>query len=189
MPFVVAAVVLFGALSVLNLLLTVGILRRMRADAAAGGPRTNPGPGDLFTLKPGSPVGDFSAVTTDGDPVTRETAAGVVAFFSANCEGCHVLLPSFVERARTLGRGNVLAVVGGDEPDTVAALEPVARVIRAELDGGPVAHAFQNTWTPALYLLGEDGRVAGTGARLDELPLHVLPPHVQPGRPVPAAGN
>ncbi|MCP2337828.1 peroxiredoxin family protein [Actinomadura rupiterrae] len=173
MAFLVAAVTLFGALSLLNLLLTVGILRRMRADAAAG-VRTSAAPDDLFALSPGSPVGEFSAVTTDGDPVTRETAAGVVAFFSANCDGCHVLLPSFIERARTLGRGNVLAVMGGDEPETVAALEPVARVVHADRDGGPIAHAFQNKWTPALYLLGEDGRLVGTGSRMDELPLHTL---------------
>ncbi|MEV4259490.1 hypothetical protein AB0J52_40560 [Spirillospora sp. NPDC049652] len=180
MPYLVAAVVLFGVLSVLNLMLTFGILRRMRADAAAG-VRTAPGAGDLFALKPGAAVPEFSATTTAGEPVSRESAAGVVAFFSANCEGCHDLLPSFLDRAGTLGRENVLAVFGGDEPETVAALERVARVVQADRAGGLVARAFQNQWTPALYLLGEDGRIAGTGARMDELPLHTLP--------VPAAGN
>ncbi|MEV5576688.1 hypothetical protein AB0L06_42245 [Spirillospora sp. NPDC052269] len=156
------------------MMLTFGILRRMRADAAAGG-RTAPGAGDMFALKPGSVVPEFSGVTTQGESVTRESAAGVVAFFSANCDGCHDLLPSFLERARTLGRDNVLAVFGGDEPETVAKLEQVARVVQADRAGGPVAHAFQNQWTPALYLLGQDGRIIGTGARMDELPLHTLP--------------
>ncbi|WP_211245721.1 peroxiredoxin family protein [Actinomadura oligospora] len=152
----------------------------MRADAAAGG-RTAPGGMDLFKLKPGSAVPEFSATTTDGEQVTRETAAGVVAFFSENCDGCHDLLPSFLERARPLGRGNVLAVFGGNEPEMVAQLEQVARVVQADRAGGPVSRAFQNEWTPALYLLGEDGRLTGTGARMDELPLHTLS--------VPAAGN
>ncbi|MFC5180505.1 peroxiredoxin family protein [Actinomadura harenae] len=180
MPYLVAAVVLFAVLSVLNLLLTFGILRRMRADAAAG-PRTVPGAGDLFALKPGATVPEFSAVTTRDEPVTREDAAGVVAFFSADCDGCHDLLPSFLERARTLGRDNVLAVFSGEEPETVAALEEVARVVQADGKGGPVARAFQNEWTPALYLLGEDGRITGSGARMHELPLHTLS--------VPASGN
>ncbi|MFC5180503.1 peroxiredoxin family protein [Actinomadura harenae] len=180
MPYLVAAVVLFGVLSVLNLLLTFGILRRMRADAAAG-PQAPAGAGDMFALKPGATVPDFQAVTTRDEPVTRESAAGVVAFFSADCDGCHDLLPSFLERAGALGRENVLAVFGGDEPETVAELEKVARVVQADRDGGAVSRAFQNEWTPALYLLGEDGRITGSGARMHELPLHTLP--------VPASGN
>ncbi|MGK5554648.1 TlpA family protein disulfide reductase [Actinomadura kijaniata] len=170
MPYLVAAVVLVGALSLLNLLLTLGILRRMRADALR--PGGNAGHGvDPFALKPGSPVGEFTALTSEGDPVTRETLTGVVGFFSAGCEPCHELLPDFVARARELGRDHVLAVVGGDDRDLVAALTPVARVVLAEPDGGPVARAFRNEWTPALYLVGPDGRIAATAARVEELPV------------------
>lgn len=167
MPYLAAAVVLLGVLCLLNLLLTIGILRRMRADALRSTGRDD----GLFALRPGDPVGEFAAVTSDGDPVTHHDVTGVVGFFSTDCEACHDLLPSFVERARDLGRENVLAVVGGDDPASVAALTPVARVVLADFDGGPMARAFRNEWTPALYVVGEDGRIAATGTRIDRLPV------------------
>ncbi|MEU5266143.1 TlpA disulfide reductase family protein [Amycolatopsis sp. NPDC021455] len=161
MPFVVAALVLLGLLCLLNLLLTVGILRRMRARTASGTP---------FALRPGSAVGEFAVTTTDGEPLTLASLNGTVAFFSADCAACHETLPDFLAYARAQGRGNVFAVFGGDEPDTVRALAEVAHVVTADLDGGPVAAAFRNTWTPALYVVA-DGRVAATAGRVHELPV------------------
>ncbi|WP_248965284.1 TlpA family protein disulfide reductase [Sphaerisporangium perillae] len=167
MPYLAAAVVLLGVLCLLNLSLTIGILRRMRAQAVqTGGPA-----GALSALGPGSSVGEFTAVTTDGEPVSPTTLTGVVGFFSSGCEPCHELLPRFVEHARKLGRENVLAVFGGDDEAAVRALTPVARVVVADRDGGPVARAFQNTWTPQLYLIGDDHRIVAVGGRMEELPL------------------
>jgi len=163
MPFVVAALVLLGLLCLVNLLLTVGILRRMRAQATT---ESN----SLFALRPGSAIGEFAATTTEGEPLTVETLNGTVAFFSADCAACHDTLPDFLAYAREQGRDNVLAVVGGDDPETVGALAEVARVVPADLDGGPVAAAFRNTWTPALYVVA-DGRVVATAGRVHELPV------------------
>ncbi|MBG0832673.1 TlpA family protein disulfide reductase [Planomonospora sp. ID67723] len=164
MPYLVAAVVLLGALCLLNLLLTIGILRRMRAqaDRFAGPPPA---------LGPGSSVGEFTAVTTGGELVSHDTLTGVVGFFSADCEACHELLPRFVEQARELSREDVLVVFGGEDEAAVRALAAVARVVVAGRDGGLVARAFQNTWTPMLYLIGDDRKVAAVGARMEELPL------------------
>jgi hypothetical protein len=167
MPYLVAAVVLLSVVCLLNLLLTLGILRRMRAQAASGGQHAGP----PYSLGPGSSIGEFTAVTTDGERVSDDTLTGLVGFFSAGCEACHELLPRFVEYARTAGQENVLAVCGGDDEVAVRALAPVARVVIAELDGGPVAKAFQNVWTPVLYLVGDDHRVIAAGARMEELPL------------------
>ncbi|MET8138708.1 TlpA disulfide reductase family protein [Sphaerisporangium sp. NPDC005288] len=167
MTYLAAAVVLLGTLCLLNLVLTIGILRRMRAQATlTGGPAGAPS-----ALGPGAAVGTFTAVTTDGEPVSSATLTGLVGFFSSGCEPCHKLLPRFVERARELGRENVLAVLGGADEAALRALGPVARVVVAERDGGPVARAFQNTWTPMLYLIGEDHRIAAVGTRMEELPL------------------
>src|SRR5438270_353683 len=115
MPFVVAALVLLGLLCLLNLLLTVGILRRMRAQPATGA-------GTPFALRPGSAIGEFAATTTDGEPLTAATLDGTVAFFSADCPACHDTLPDFLAYAREQGRDHVFAVFGGDDPDTVRAL-------------------------------------------------------------------
>ncbi|GAA3709227.1 TlpA family protein [Nonomuraea antimicrobica] len=166
MPYLVAAVVLLGVLCLLNLLLTIGILRRMRTQADQAG--WHPGP--VFALGPGSAVGEFAVVTTTGEPVSHDSLTGLVGFFSAGCEACHDLLPRFVEHVRESGRKDVLAVVGGDDAELVQALTPVARVVVAGLDGGPVARALQNTWTPALYLVGDDHRVVATGSKIEELP-------------------
>ncbi|MBD2891595.1 hypothetical protein amrb99_05010 [Actinomadura sp. RB99] len=164
MPYLVAAVVLLGVACLLNMLLTMGILRRLRADAG------RPAAADLpFELGPGASIGEFAAVTTDGEPVDHDVLGGVVAFLSADCPACHDLLPELVERARRLDRDDVLVVVGGDDPETVRTLNPVARVVAAEADGGPVARAFRNTWTPALYLVG-DRRVLATAGRVGDLP-------------------
>jgi hypothetical protein len=56
----------------------------------------------------------------------------------------------------------------------VRALSSVARVVVADLDGGPVARAFQNKWTPALYLLDDNHRVISAGVRMDELLTHAV---------------
>lgn len=161
MPFVVAALVLLGLLCLLNLLLTVGILRRMRAQTATASP---------FTLRPGSAVGEFTVTTTDGEPLTAAALDGTVAFFSADCPACHDTLPDFLAYARDQGRDRVFAVFGGDDPETVRALAEVAHVVPADLDGGPVAAAFRNTWTPALYVVA-GGRVVATAGRVHELPV------------------
>jgi mono/diheme cytochrome c family protein len=163
MLYVVATLVLLGLMCLLNLLLTIGILRRMRAQPA-------PKAELPFALRPGSAVGEFAATTTDGEPVTAAALNGTVAFFSADCAACHEILPDFLTYARAQGRDNVFAVFGGDEPDTVRALAEVARVVTAELDGGPVAAAFRNTWTPALYVVA-DGQVTATAGRVRELPV------------------
>ena len=69
MPYLVAAVVLLGVLCVVNLLFTLGILRRLRAQATWT-------PTPVVALSPGSTVGEFSARTTTGEPVSRDAMAG-----------------------------------------------------------------------------------------------------------------
>jgi hypothetical protein len=167
MPYLVAAVVLLGVLCIVNLLFTLGILRRLRT-------HTTWTPDPMFALSPGSTVGEFSATTTTGEPVSSASLAGLVGFFSAGCEACHEVLPHFTERATQMPHGSVLAVVGGDDEETVRALTSVARVVVADLDGGPVARAFQNKWTPALYLLDDNHRVISAGVRMDELLTHAV---------------
>lgn len=164
MQFVIAALVVVGLLGLLNLLLTLGILRRMRAEAGMKGAASP------FELRPGSTLGEFAATTINGEPITDETVTGTVAFFSAGCKPCHDLLPDFVAYAREQGRDNVVAVVAGDEPATVSVLAEVARVVvTAELSGGPVAAAFRNTWTPALYAVS-DRHIIATATRVADLP-------------------
>lgn len=166
MPYLTAAVVLIGLLCVCNLLLTLGLIRRLKRqdshhDVSAALP---------IALRPGSRVGEFTAVTIDGEPVSHETISGLVGFFSAGCSPCHRLIPDFVRHARAVGRDNALAVVSGSDPTAVETLAPVTRVIVEDYDG-PVENAFENTWTPAVYLIDAEHRVVAAGGSLEDLPL------------------
>lgn len=166
MPYLVAAVVLVGVIAVLDLLLTVALARRLKEPDAARSGHSGP----PVALGPGSRPAAFAASTTDGEPVSDGTLPGLVAFFSAGCDPCHAQAPRVAEHARSVGRENVLAVIAGTDPDLVATLQPDVRLV-VEDHGGPVSTAFQNEWTPALYLMGDDRTVLATGGRLHDLPL------------------
>jgi hypothetical protein len=171
MAIIIAAVVLVGALGLLNLLLAFGIIRRLREHTSMlveARPRTA-----AIGLSPGEVPGAFSAVATDGGVVDNRMALRVVGFFSTSCEICAKRVPSFADYLRTHGieRENVLAVIGaGDEPPPyLGALAEVARVCVEREDGG-IASAFKVGGFPAFCLLDATGAVAGSGSRPAALP-------------------
>jgi len=169
------AVPLVGALCVLNLVLTVGVIRRLRehTELIQGLPRMQPP--EQIMLPAGETVGPFTAVTEDGAEVSRDGLADetLVAVFSPTCSACAEQLPLFLDRARSFpgGRANVLAVVVGDREEAAAQaarLAPVARVA-VEEHGGPVARAFDVRGFPAFARLDADGRVLASGYRTSDL--------------------
>ncbi|MEU4572835.1 TlpA disulfide reductase family protein [Nonomuraea sp. ATR24] len=162
MQYLVAAVVLLGVLSLLNLALTAGLIRRLRQfDAPARG------------VPVGHPVGGFTAQDTEGRPVARELLTGptLVGFFTPGCEPCEDLLPRFVARAGALPH-DCLAVVHAvraeDAEGYAARLAGAARVV-VEGPGGPVQRAFQVAAFPAVFLVGGDGTVLA--GDLDAIPV------------------
>ncbi|WP_143590742.1 TlpA family protein disulfide reductase [Thermoactinospora rubra] len=179
MAYLVAAVALIGLLAALNLLFTVGVIRRLREHtaelaalrgrgAAQGGPAPLP---EEVALPAGSPIGGFTAVTVDGAPVALEVFGErpLVAFLSPHCLPCKEQLPAFIEyaAARPGGPDAVLAVVVGTQEEaaqTVARLRPVAAVV-VEPDGGPLQQAFAVTGFPA-FVLVQQGRVAASDYEL-----------------------
>ncbi|MFI6977334.1 hypothetical protein ACIBSV_01965 [Embleya sp. NPDC050154] len=169
MPFLVAAVVLIGLVAAVNLLLTLGVIRRLNEPSSDPHPGTARPGGPGTELPPGSRAEMFTARTIDGEQVSDADVRGLVGFFSAHCEPCHTLAPLFADKARTMARGEVLAVVAGADADLIATLAPVARVVTEDFDGA-VQAAFHNTWTPAVYLLGDDRRVVAGGGRMSDLP-------------------
>jgi hypothetical protein len=176
-PYLVAAVVLVGLLCLLDLLLTVGVIRRLRQhtellnklQAGPGGPMPD------VMLPAGSAVGEFAATTTEGDPVSRELLAGrtLVGFFTPGCEPCKEKLPTFIEVAPGISGGpeQVLAVVvasAEEGAETAARLAEVARVVVEPYDG-PVVKAFGASGFPAFGLL-EGRQVVASGFELEALP-------------------
>jgi hypothetical protein len=176
--FLIALVVLVSTVAVLNLLLTVGVIRRLRqhteqlADLPAMGP-----PQDIM-IGAGERVGEFAATTTDGEPVSRELLSGqtLVGVLSPDCSACRERLPEFIAHAQVYpgGRGQVLAVVAG-EPEQVQPyrdqLAPVARVVIEPPMDGPISTALKVQGFPTFAVLDATGTVVDGGSDLHQLPV------------------
>ncbi|GIH78031.1 TlpA disulfide reductase family protein [Planobispora longispora] len=158
-------VVLVGALALLNLLLTFGVIRRLREHTellAGRAPASSPEPPSLPV---GLRVSAFRGATTGGEPLTHESWSGdtLVAFISPDCSPCQERMPSLIETARLWpgGRQATMAVVIA-EPDAAAEyaelLSPVARVA-VEPPGGPIAAAFGVAAFPLFGVVDRSGRV------------------------------
>jgi thiol-disulfide isomerase/thioredoxin len=172
MPYLSAAVVLVGAIGLLNLVLTLGVIRRLREHSerlrTAGD-----ADGDVLPAV-GTTIGEFEALTTDNRRVSRDMFDGPapVGFFSPNCGPCRQMLPEFIEHAAAIGRDRTMAVVVGladDATDELAArLATVSRVV-VEQPNGPLSTAFGAVNVPALYLIDRGGLVRGSGHTMDAL--------------------
>lgn len=175
MLYLAAAVVLVGLLALLNLVLTFGVIRRLREHTAM---LSSSSQMPALMRPVGEHAEEFVATTTEGDLVSRETLVGrtLVAFLSSTCQPCRERMPEFIELAAGFdgGRDQVLAVVGstgGDDPtarEYAERLGAVARVV-VEPERGPVATAFGVNGFPAFGVVGERGRIAVTSIELAEL--------------------
>ncbi|MEU6477102.1 hypothetical protein ABZ858_09450 [Streptomyces sp. NPDC047017] len=172
MPFLVAAVALIAVLCLLNLLLTFGVIRKLRAQAQEKDAKVAEG----LIIPAGSPVPAFDAVTTTGERIARDDLGEtMLGFFSPGCRACEERLPLFVEQARTTARAtgrSVLAVVHGTEEEAVpqvAALSEVAHVV-VESEDGPLGQIFDITGYPVFGLITSDGTLAATAFDPGRLP-------------------
>jgi hypothetical protein len=174
--FLTVLVVVVGIVCVLNLLLLFGVIRRLKehdqAIANLSHGVTAGAPTDSMRA-PGSEVDEFTAMSTDGVPVTKEALAGetLVGFFSVSCAPCVENAPKFA--AHAAGVDSVLAVVvadGGEDPsEMVGTLGGGARVV-VEGYGGPVATAFGVTAFPT-YAVVTSGTITATALEVTALPV------------------
>jgi peroxiredoxin len=172
-----AAVIVVGALGLLNLVLTLAVIRRLRERPAAAGQAEGPAPPTILAAGERPPA--FEATTIDGGQISGELLAGepaVIAFFSTTCRFCLEKVPDF--RAYVSGLADArrpIAVVNDDAEratELVAALSLFATVVVEPMDG-PIATAFMVTGFPTFYLLDGAGRVQAGGLSVARLPAHV----------------
>jgi hypothetical protein len=165
------AISLVGALCVLDLLLTLAVIRRLRevGTRLSALERSSPSRGPSL-LPVGASVPEFSAVTAAGEPLSERALAGgrsLVAFLHGGCAPCRDLVPELKAYAAGPAGGgrHVLAVVVGEEDGPAnglaGELREVATVVRGA-DAPPVASAFAVTGFPTLYAVA-DGRVQAAG--------------------------
>lgn len=176
MPFLIAAVVIVGLLVLLDLILTFGVIRRLREHTALLAERSAPMP--ELVIAAGETVGSFTATTVSGADLSNSDLAGgtLVGFFSPGCSACEVQLPKFVELARAHpgGAERVLAaVIGeGDGEKYVDALKPVAAVVTVP-HGHELETAFRVKGYPGFARIGEQQVVEAGGSFADVAPARV----------------
>ena len=160
MAILIAAVALVGVLCLLDLLLTFGVIRRLRehTDLLSG-----LGQSQVLGLGKGKSPGTFSAMTTAGNVVTDAAQLRMVAFLSSSCSVCPERVPPFVAYLNDyrLGRDSVLAVIQGGPDEPVPYLDQLAEValVCVEPEDGEVAQAFEVNGYPLFFLLDVDGVV------------------------------
>jgi hypothetical protein len=173
MPIMIAAVGLAAALCLLDLLLTFGVIRRLREHTTILSALRRPN--DLPQgLSPGELPAGFSATTMDGEQVNGTAGMRLVAFFAAWCSVCPGTVPPFLDylRGNGIARDRVLAVLidgDGEPPPYLAQLAAVARV-SIEPSDGALSAAFKVPAFPTFVLLDADGAVLASGADPAELP-------------------
>lgn len=173
-----AAVVLVGLIGLLNLVLTFGIIRRLREQPASqhqhpGIPANNVRP---TTLELGEQLAGVDAVTIDGTAVQLPAAGrSLVGFFSPSCSTCREqIIPFVVTAEREPADVQVLAVVAG--PDDEAASSYVEELLagRSEVlviredEDGPVQKAFGIKGFPAFAIV-EEGDLRATDFQVSAL--------------------
>lgn len=166
------SVTVLAALSVLNLVLVLRLLRRVNATSAR--PERPAGAPPLPL--PGTRVGEFAARATDREPVTTAGLSGytLVGFFTTGCAPCEQFAPAFAQRAAGFpgGRRRVLVVIAGGPGDPAPLADRMALVARVILEpgGGPVSTAFGVKAFPAACVV-DDATVVAADFDLASLPL------------------
>jgi hypothetical protein len=175
MVLLAAGLVVVGVLCLLDLVLTLGVVRRLREHTtmlSAGGWGGEEAP---IGLTAGEMPAGFAAVTADGAQITGPADLSVVAFFSTSCSLCPKRVPAFVNyvRSGSVRPQEVLAIVTGDNGESVPYYPDLAAVgqVAAEPDNGPANEAFGVTGFPAFFVLGAGGVVVASGYDPARLPV------------------
>jgi hypothetical protein len=159
------AVVLLGVIVALHVLLTFGLVTKIRELQQHGGglPARDP---DL--PQPGLVVGSFSVTDVDGGEITEAELSGParVGFFAAGCAPCTTLSDALAADPPV---EPFIAFVDGDPgagntERLLAKLGGLGRVARIDVDN-PVISAFAVTSFPTL-LHTHSGVVTASGSRL-----------------------
>lgn len=185
-----AVMVGLGALCLLNLLFVLAIARRLRlfGDVIMEGRSHSEAVGHSasFLLPNGSAAPEFTTISVDGVPISRDDLVGqrsLIVFLLANCAPCHKQLPDFVRYAPTVAsQSHVLAVISGqgDEVGSVIrSLKDVATVV-VDKEEREIGSAFSVRAYPTFYLLDEEGAIQRGGATVQHLAAGALGLNGQP---------
>lgn len=155
-----ALVVFFSGITLLNLVLTVGLVRRMRQADSHGHDSAGEQQGGL---KPGEAAPSLDLADARAE---RRTLLG---FFSTDCPACPGHLPGFREAADHFD-GSAAAVLSGRsekyellESGLGGAVQPLYERGDAHMGAGPIIEGFKVDSWPSFFLLDPDGKVEAVG--------------------------
>ena len=168
MTVLAIAVTLFGALSLFNLLLMLGLARRLRQGSAEPAHAAAPFPAGTVTstggsskapaLSPGTPLPHAAELGHEGRPL-------LVGLFSSTCKACPEHLPRFREFAEAFP-GDAVAVLNGEPAalkSYVAALGPGIRTVTDTTADGLISDAVELRAWPSFIIADAAGGVRTTG--------------------------
>jgi hypothetical protein len=165
MPILIATVVSVALLGLLNLMLTLAVIRRLRVHTTQLAALTRGSP-DLALLPAGTPLPAL--------PGPDPAGLRLIAFLSTTCDVCHEQVPDLTRflAAHGIARSAALVVVVGavDDPAGQRLANPVdavATVVREPSDG-PVTSAFGVHLFPTFYLV-DDGVVRSGAVAVSQL--------------------
>lgn len=165
--FLLFSVVLLWILVPLNIVMTIGLARRIKSQL----------PPPLEFLKAGQPAPPFTAWTLAGTQVTDQDYAGqsvAFIFLSPHCQPCREEIPHLVAlqpRARQAGI-TLLLVSDSDEQETqtfVDELKPELPMLVAPRSRTPFWADYKAIATPSFCLIDTQGKVTSAAAGLSDL--------------------
>ncbi|ROO62772.1 redoxin [Micromonospora sp. Llam0] len=172
MTYVVASVVLIGAISLINLSLTAAVIRRLRQDQSAP---VNSAP--VSGLAVGSSLPDLTTTALDGAEVSVARVGqeqAVFAFISTGCSACGPSIPHFIEyvRSQSLRQSQAIAVIAGERENATHFIEQLGGIATTVLDSkeGDFARSFAVFAFPTFIASDSAGRVIASGAGAASLP-------------------
>ncbi|WP_034264800.1 redoxin domain-containing protein [Actinospica robiniae] len=169
-PILTVAVILVGALGVLNLLLSLAIVRKLRGSAPASEPPAVSG------LARGGTLPDFEATARDGAAATSAMFAdgGLLIFLRARCPFCWEKLSAMGAYVHSTGFApdRVLFVVIEDGEVSAEHWQELGSlgVVVAENPGGALSERFQIRATPAYGFIGPGALIGPWSTDPAELP-------------------
>ncbi|WP_433436898.1 hypothetical protein [Nonomuraea sp. CA-141351] len=158
MSFLIAVVVLVGILCLFDLVLTLGVLRRLREHTA-----------ELQRLAGTSTLMPYDPGVLVGRTLPQDVAGPrLVGFFDVSCDTCHERAPQFAAEAADQSALAVIAGDAGEAGDLVEVVGGVATVVTGE-DALRIVHALGVQAFPTFLRTGQDGRIVAAHTDLDDL--------------------
>lgn len=158
--------ILLWVVVLLNVLLTLGLARRIRSAF----PR-------MESLKVGQKAPDFSAQTLQGKPITLNEYKGRAAafiFVSPDCKPCREELPKLRNLMPSFKQSGIelVLVSDGDEEKTRSLVDGSAdglSVLVAPREHNPLFSDYKAMGTPSFCLIDANGKVQAAGIGVSEL--------------------